>query len=103
VGGEAMKKKVPAKTVDVCDVCHRESGFIETCIVCGGEYCISCRAIMCGCVHEVDACLDCGKLPIVQDVVERYVPRLMKVLNLREEALKRLGKSKKFREQQNNG
>jgi hypothetical protein len=84
-----MKIKVPSKTVEVCDICQRQTGGVLTkCVVCYKEYCHLCEAIMAGCVHQPDVCKECAEHPKVKAVVERYAPLLVKLLKQRDRALK---------------
>ncbi len=86
-----MKLKIPAKTIEVCDVCQREnSSWLTDCTVCVKKYCLLCRAIIAGCVHEVDICKRCGDLDEVREVVDKFVKPLLKVLDERSKALKRI-------------
>ena len=85
-----MKIRVPSKTVTVCDICKRESLVLTACVVCGKEYCLTCKAIMAGCVHQSDVCRTCGESDLVKAVVERYVKPLITLLKRRDKALSAL-------------
>ena len=84
-----MKIKRPAVQVEVCDTCQRE-GYLETCLVCGERYCLTCRGIMCGCMIAADLCRKCAKREDVGKVVERYAARISPIVKLRGGALRRL-------------
>lgn len=79
-----MKKMLPPREIEVCDCCHRENGYLITCKFCGGRYCLSCRAIISGCVHQVDVCRNCDDEPELIAVVEKYAPLILSVLKARD-------------------
>ena len=85
-----MKIRVPSKTVEACDRCKREcaGSLLTTCIMCGREYCGTCEAIMCGCVHQPHLCRDCGETDGAKAVVEKYATRLARIVRQRVNALK---------------
>jgi len=87
-----MKIKIPAKTVDACDICERPSsiGLLDTCVVCRRKYCHTCEAIMAGCIHQPDVCKTCGALPKARETVERFAYPLLDVLKQRDKALSKL-------------
>ena len=86
-----MKIKVPSKTVEVCDRCRgeRSAGLLTKCVACGREYCGTCEAIICGCIHQPDICQDCGETEEVRAVVMRYAPRLRAMLKQRDAAMRK--------------
>jgi hypothetical protein len=93
---DAMAKvKVPAKVVDVCDLCRRETRALTECDVCGRSYCLTCDAIVMGCMIQLRACRDCGKRDDVKAVVERYAKKFRPIYRQRTAALKRLRKKAK--------
>lgn len=79
-----MKKTLPPREVELCDCCNREMGYLETCKFCGGRYCLSCRALIPGCIHQVDVCRNCGEEPALVAVVEKYAPLIKSVLEARD-------------------
>lgn len=87
-----MKRKRPAEVVDVCDICERESSslFLEKCKACGKEYCVTCRAIISGCVHTVDVCMKCSHREEVRIIAKKYAPRIQRILDKRDEELEEL-------------
>ena len=85
-----MKVKRPAKEVEVCDVCQRDDGYLQTCLVCGGVYCLTCDAVMVGCWVKPPVCRDCAKRPDVQGVVARAADKITPIIARRKAALKRL-------------
>lgn len=89
-----MKVKVPAKTIEVCDVCHREARYFDACLFCGKKYCITCRGIIYGCIHEIDVCRDCDKNEVVLMVAKKFVPRIRKVLLARDDAIREAAQQK---------
>ena len=90
-----MKKKLPARMVDCCDVCNRQDSLLRKCLVCGGDYCWICNAVICGCVSSPDVCLPCGQRNDVNAICDRFAPRFAKVQNDRNEVLKKLPKKEK--------
>lgn len=84
-----MKIEQPSKTVEVCDICRR-GGFLQTCLVCGGRYCLTCDAIIAGCWVKPAVCRTCSKSQKVEDIVLKYAGRITPVIKLRDAALKRL-------------
>jgi hypothetical protein len=86
-----MKTEIPARTAEVCDRCHRE-GFLQTCIRCGGRYCLTCDGIVAGCVVSPDVCRECSHDPVVVKLCEEYSPKLQKLV---EERDAKIGKAKK--------
>lgn len=87
-----MIRKVPEKEVEVCDLCGRD-GYLQTCKACKGRYCLTCDAIITGCVHKLDVCRACGKKPEVLAISEKYVPQLVAVLKSRDAELAELSNS----------
>lgn len=87
-----MKVTVPSRTVEACDICHRQlgGGLLTKCIVCGKEYCHTCEAIICGCVHRPDLCKKCAEHESVREVVGNFSKPLSDVLKLREKSLSKL-------------
>lgn len=92
-----MKKRIPGKIIEVCDICERETAgcVLVRCIVCRKQYCITCEAIMVGCVHKPELCRECGRLDKVKAVIDRFVKPLLAVLDRRDKALARLRPTKK--------
>lgn len=39
-----MKQTIPAKTVEVCDLCHREA-YLQSCAACGRQFCLLSRLL----------------------------------------------------------
>lgn len=88
-----MKIKVPAKTVEACDICKREctGSLLTECVVCGKEYCHTCEAIMSGCIHQPDVCKRCAENKAVQAAVKTFAPSLVRALKARDVVLAGLG------------
>ncbi len=84
----------PETEVSVCDVCHRETGYLSKCLVCGGEYCISCEAILAGCMMSMRVCRTCSKRDDVDAVSKKFAPRFVRIKNKRMAELKALPKLK---------
>lgn len=87
-----MKVKVPSKTVICCDVCRRESVLLETCLICGKEYCFLCESYLPGCMIRPDVCKKCDDREDVIKVVARYSKDFVRIDKARAMALKRLRK-----------
>jgi len=66
-----MEKTVSKK---FCDICEREVNYLQKCIVCGKEHCITCDAVIPGCAVNVDCCKICAQrddvIQIVKDSAE---------------------------------
>lgn len=77
--------------MEVCDTCGRD-GYLSTCVACKGRYCLTCEAIIIGCVHTLDVCKKCGDTPAVRAISEKYVPKLVALLKARDKDLTRLSK-----------
>lgn len=86
-----MKIKVPAKTVEACDICQRQvgGGLLSKCVVCGKEYCHICEAIMCGCIHQPKICEHCGANEKVKSVVQRFAKPILTLILKRDTAMRR--------------
>lgn len=83
-----MKVERPSETVDACDLCHRQKIYLKKCIVCGKDYCLSCEAIMSGCMHQPDVCEGCGREKNVIQVVVKYAKEISDTVSRRDEKLK---------------
>ena len=88
-----MKIKIPSKTVEVCDLCQRETGVLTKCVICGKQYCYMCHPYLPGCMIEPHVCKKCDDRKDVQKVVQRYSHDFVKIFKLREKALDRLPKA----------
>jgi hypothetical protein len=85
-----MKITIPLKEIEVCDRCFRE-GYLQSCIVCGGKFCLTCEGIICGCAHKTRVCKPCADEPSVLEVVKKYVPRLVRIIAARDAELAGIG------------
>lgn len=87
-----MRVKIPSKTVEGCDICERPVGetLLTTCVICKKRYCNTCEAIVAGCIHQPDICKECARIDCVRETIERFAPKLTKLLNWRDTAMKRL-------------
>lgn len=80
-----MKITIPEKEIEICDVCQRESSLrLDTCLFCGGRYCYTCRAIICGCVHEVDVCRKCDNNPVLLSIVMKHAAIINSAIEARD-------------------
>lgn len=84
-----MKVTVPAKEIELCDVCHRDSSWLVTCLFCGNRYCLTCEAIISGCIHKVRVCRKCGENETVLAIVEKHAPLIRSVLEARDIELRK--------------
>lgn len=87
-----MIKKIPAKTVEVCDLCSHQApaGCLTKCVICQKDYCHTCEAIMCGCIHQPQICKKCAGNDKVIELVGKFAHPLLLVLNKRDKGLIRL-------------
>lgn len=87
-----MKRTIPAKTVEVCDICHREivGEIASTCVVCGREHCYTCRGILCGCMVEAPVCHECSGREDVRQIVGRCADKIVPLVKKRNAVLRRL-------------
>jgi hypothetical protein len=84
-----MKIKVPSKTIEVCDFCKRDGhGCLTRCVICGKDYCHSCEAMICGCIHQPEICKSCGENEGVKDVILIFAGKLKKLLHKRDYAMR---------------
>jgi len=54
-----MKVQVPAKEIEICDICQRESTVLDTCLWCNKQFCLVCKGLVPGCVHTLNICKNC--------------------------------------------
>lgn len=84
-----MKIKVPAKTEEVCDICHG-GGYLQTCKACGCRHCLICDYYLPGCIHKMDVCRKCCDRPEVKALAAKYAPEILRVLKKRDIELAQL-------------
>lgn len=83
-----MKTIIPAKEVDVCDICHREVDLFDHCLFCGKEFCYSCAGrVIPGCIHEVNICKNCQKEPKVLEIIAKHAPLIKAAIVARDEEI----------------
>jgi len=82
-----MKITRPAEEVELCDVCHRESTYFDTCKSCARRYCITCDGKITGCIHRLDICRICETDKRVNDIAKKYAPLLSDILRKRDKEL----------------
>lgn len=85
-----MKIKIPAKTVEACDICKDTTSILTTCLVCGKEYCLRCQSYLPGCMIRPDVCKGCDDREDVKKIVARYSIDFVRICKLRTKALTRL-------------
>jgi hypothetical protein len=65
-----METTIPEKKIHVCDFCHdRRESYLQTCIVCGKEFCLICEGKAHNPYH-LQFCQDCIELPEVEAMNE---------------------------------
>ena len=87
-----MKINVPAREIEVCDVCQRTDapGPLTTCNTCGREYCLTCNAIIPRCWFPPDVCRRCSGREDVGAIVIQYSDEITPIISRRTNALKAL-------------
>lgn len=86
-----MKQTLPAKEIEVCDICHRE-GYLEVCVTCGKQYCITHQATISGSYGFLHLCCKCGKRDDVKEIAEKYSDKLYDIYQERKAAFQALPK-----------
>jgi hypothetical protein len=86
-----MKVTKPAETVEVCDFCQH-TGYLQTCDVCGLEFCLSDEGTVFGSYGVTSVCRECSIRTDVMRVCHNYAKQLTPIFLRRNAALKRLGK-----------
>jgi hypothetical protein len=89
-----MKITKPSAEVEVCDLCHREDCYLQTCAACGKEFCLTCEGTMGGSYGFVYVCRDCSRREDVKKICQRYSDRLSPIFQERQQKLRRLRKKK---------
>ena len=77
----------PEKEIEVCDRCGRETTCLDKCKVCGDDYCVTCRAIIVGCIHTIEVCEKCGDKEEVEAISKKFAPRIREILAERDSEL----------------
>jgi hypothetical protein len=85
-----MKKTKPATEIELCDICQRETALLDTCPVCKSRYCLTCRAIIPGCIHTVEVCRKCGHKDDVLAVVMAHAPIIQAAIRARNNEISKL-------------
>ena len=80
----------PAQTVDVCDFCKREGQFLQSCDVCGREFCLIDEGTVTACWGFTQLCRECAGREDVQKICRKYADQLTPIYRKRKAALKRL-------------
>lgn len=86
-----MEITIPEKTQHVCDSCHRD-GFLETCHVCGQEFCLTCQGTVAASWGFTTLCRVCSGRDDVEKICERFAKKMTPLFKSRDAALKRLGR-----------
>ncbi len=90
-----MKKTIHSHVVECCDLCQRGECLLQTCIVCGRQYCLGCQGTVTDSYGFLDVCCDCADRDDVTAVCETYAERLEPIFQQRDAAVKRLGRRRK--------
>lgn len=90
-----MKVTIPAQEVEKCDVCKNTVKYTTKCAFCGCDFCLSCRAIIAGCAHQVPVCGNCEDNETVLEIVNRHAVVIQTAINARNEELKIVGQAGK--------
>ncbi len=93
-----MKITRPAQTVEVCDICRVSSRFLQTCDVCGNQFCLSCEGTVAASWGFTRICRDCAKADVVRAVCAKFAKRLTPIYRAREKALRKLQPRRSFTE-----
>ena len=83
-----MKKRIPSKVIEVCDLCQRATAVLTKCESCDRTYCFLCEAIICGCIVKPDICKTCGGNDAILAVVEKYAKPLARIVAQRSVGIK---------------
>ncbi len=84
-----MKVLKPEREVEVCDTCQHE-GFLQVCLVCGKQFCMSCHGIIAGCWVSPNVCRGCSRRADVLKVVGLYAKQITPIIAERRAALEAL-------------
>ena len=84
-----MKIIKPEEEIEVCDVCQRD-GYLTTCLVCAGKFCLIHRAVLPGCFVTADVCTRCEKREDVEAVIDQFKPTFRVLVDNRDAALSSL-------------
>jgi hypothetical protein len=87
-----MKRTLPAKEVEVCDICHHD-GFLMQCNICNGMFCRSCEGHISGCWVGPMVCRTCAHREDVQEVVRKHADEITPIIERRTKALCSLPKT----------
>ena len=85
-----MKKTIPRRTAEVCDLCQNEHTYLQRCPVCNREFCLACQGLVGGCWVSLAVCRECSKRDDVKRVSDRYAAEITPIIKRRLRALKRL-------------
>ena len=83
-----MKKTIPEREIEVCDVCEKNERCHLRCICCGGMYCDRCEALIGGRVTQTRVCKKCGDRKGVQVIVQSYGVNFTRLLDARAKELR---------------
>jgi len=84
-----VKLTTEPREIEVCDFCRRER-FLQTCIVCGRQYCLTDQGTVPGCWVGPNVCRKCDEREDVKKVCDKYANQITPIVRKRNDALKRL-------------
>lgn len=83
-------KTVPARKVEVCDKCRRETACLQVCLICGKDFCYSCKTTICGSWVSPDLCRECGYRDDVQKLCDQAASKITPILKARDGKISKL-------------
>lgn len=84
-----MKKYIAAQDVEVCDLCHQK-GFLQSCDVCGREFCLTHEGHVGQTWGFTQICCECAEREDVVAVCRKFAEKLTPIFTARDKVLKRL-------------
>lgn len=81
-------KVIPARTIQVCDVCGGHGGTPYRCLMCDREHCYQCKGVVTASMVSPEVCRDCDNLPHVKDVCREYGRKIAELIVERNKKLK---------------
>lgn len=85
-----MKITKPAEEIEVCDIC-RHDGYLQQCVFCARDYCLTCKALIYACWVEARVCEKCGEIDEVGELVRRFSKDITPIIKARRMALLAMG------------
>ena len=85
-----MKRIVPEHEIEECDQCSTVRNFLQDCLVCGKQLCLTCSRAVAGCIVPFIVCADCLGCDDVRDLVSLYASKLTPIVQERNAKLAQL-------------